>query len=107
MPRTTPRVLVLVLALGNGAAAQPPDDRAAGVDALFAPWNSAGSPGAAVAVVRDGEIVLARGYGEADLEHGIAITPDTVFDIASVSKQFCAFAIALLVDKGALSLDDR
>lgn len=53
--------------------------QAARIDALFAPWDRPGSPGCAVAVVQEGELVLACGYGEASLEHGVAITPSTVF----------------------------
>jgi CubicO group peptidase (beta-lactamase class C family) len=76
------------------------------VDALFAPWDRPGSPGAAVAVVRDGRVVLARGYGFANLEYDVPIAPSTIFHVASVSKQFTAFAAALLAEEGALSLDD-
>jgi CubicO group peptidase (beta-lactamase class C family) len=76
------------------------------IDSLFARWTQPGSPGAAVAVLRDGEIVLERGYGSAQLEHDAPITPATVFHVASVTKQFTAFAIALLAERGALSLDD-
>ena len=88
------------------AAAQPADTLTAQVDALFAPWNRPGSPGAALAVVRKGEVVYKRGYGMANLDYDIPITSATVFDIASVSKQFCAFAIAMLAEQGTLSLDD-
>jgi CubicO group peptidase (beta-lactamase class C family) len=77
------------------------------VDQLFAPWDRPGSPGAAIAVARNGEIVHAAGYGSAQLEYGIPITPSTVFHVASVSKQFTAFAIALLAARGELSLDDE
>jgi CubicO group peptidase (beta-lactamase class C family) len=59
-----------------------------------------------VAVVRDGRLVFAKGYGLADLEHRIAITPSTVFDVASVSKQFAGLAIAMLVEEGKVRLDD-
>jgi CubicO group peptidase (beta-lactamase class C family) len=76
------------------------------VDQLFAPWDVPGSPGAALAVVRDGEIVYEQGYGLAQLEYDIPITPTTVFHVASVSKQFTAFAIAMLAEQGKLSLDD-
>jgi CubicO group peptidase (beta-lactamase class C family) len=76
------------------------------VDELFKQWQSTDSPGAAVLVVRDGRIEHAKGYGMANLEHGVPIRPDTVFDIASVSKQFTAMAIALLEADGKLSLDD-
>ncbi len=76
------------------------------VDSLFAEWNHPDSPGAAVAVLKDGEVVLERGYGSAQLEYGIPITPATIFHVASVSKQFTTFAVALLAARGELSLDD-
>ena len=63
-------------------------------------------PGAALAVTRDGEIVYKRGYGMANLEYDIPITTTTIFDLASVSKQFAAFAITTLSHDGKLSLDD-
>ena len=76
------------------------------VDQLFAEWSKPDSPGAAIAVVKDGEIVYKHGYGAANLEYDIPITTTTIFDIASVSKQFAAFAIATLSHEGQLSLDD-
>jgi CubicO group peptidase (beta-lactamase class C family) len=63
-------------------------------------------PGAAVAVMKDGKIVFSKGYGYADLESDRKITPTTIFHVASVSKQFTAFVIAMLADQGKLSLDD-
>ena len=76
------------------------------VDQLFAEWNRSDSPGAALAVTRDSEIIYKQGYGMANLEYDIPITTTTIFDIASVSKQFAAFAIATLAHDGKLSLDD-
>ena len=76
------------------------------VDQLFAEWNRSDSPGAALAVIRGGEIVYKHGYGSANLEYDIPITTRTIFDIASVSKQFAAFAITTLSHNGKLSLDD-
>jgi len=84
------------------AAATTPEGQ---VDQLFLPWDRPNSPGAAVAVVKDGAVVYQRGFGSANLEHGIPITPSTVFDIASVSKQFTGLAVAMLVEQGAVSLD--
>ncbi|MBO9100796.1 MULTISPECIES: serine hydrolase domain-containing protein [Rhizobium] len=66
------------------------------VDQLFEAWNTKDSPGCAVAVMRDGEVIYKRGFGMANLGHGVAIGPSTVFHSASVSKQFTAFAILLL-----------
>lgn len=76
------------------------------VDQLFAEWHKPDSPGAAVVVTRGDEVIYKQGYGMANLEYDIPVTPTTIFDIASVSKQFAAFAIATLAHDGKLSLDD-
>jgi hypothetical protein len=91
----------------TGPAAVPLDRNALSrqVDALFAEWDRANSPGAAVGIVQDGELVYVQGYGCANLEHGIPISPTTVFDVASVSKQFTGLSVAMLAGQGALSLD--
>jgi CubicO group peptidase (beta-lactamase class C family) len=86
--------------------APEPDSLSQEVDRLFEAWHRPDSPGAAVLVMRDGRIAHMKGYGMASLEHGVPIQPETVFDIASVSKQFGAFAIALLEAEGRLSVDD-
>jgi CubicO group peptidase (beta-lactamase class C family) len=92
---------------GQDVSAQPAqEDRAAKVDSLFAHLARLTSPGVAVVVVKDGEVLLRKGYGSANLEYQIPIAPTTVFDIASVSKQFTGMAIAMLVEEGAISLDD-
>ncbi|MDP5190089.1 serine hydrolase [Rheinheimera baltica] len=77
------------------------------VDQYLARWASTTLPGLAVAVVKDGELVYSKGVGLANLEYGIPITPDTVFEVASISKQFTAFSILLLADEGKLSIDDE
>jgi len=74
------------------------------IDSIFAAYNT--TPGVAVAVVKDGSIVFKKGYGIANLEYDIPITPQTVFHIASVSKQFTAFSIYLLKQQGKISLED-
>lgn len=76
------------------------------VDAVFTEWDQPGSPGCALAVIHDGQVVYQRGYGIANLDHELPITPDSVFYLASVSKQFVAACIALLQQEGKLSLDD-
>lgn len=76
------------------------------VDALFAKWNKPGVPGAAVEVVKDGKVVYRRAFGMADIEQGRRIAPMTQFHVASLSKQFTAFAVLLLAQDGKLSLDD-
>ncbi len=76
------------------------------IDQLFTVWNNLHTPGASVAVAKDGKIIFEKGYGSAELEYNIPITPATVFHIASVSKQFTAFAILLLEKDGKLSIND-
>lgn len=76
------------------------------IDALFAAYEAPGTPGAAVAVVEDGRVVHSAGYGLAQLEYEVEITPETIFHAASVSKQFTAMAVVLLALDGKLSLDD-
>jgi CubicO group peptidase (beta-lactamase class C family) len=76
------------------------------VDQLFAQWAGPDSPGASIAVIENGKIIYSQGYGAANLEYGVPNSPATVFPLASVSKQFTALAIYLLVQDGKLSLDD-
>lgn len=98
-------LLFLLLLAGTLSLAQPAN-LTAKADSLFASWNKPGSPGAAVGVVYQGKLIYAKGFGEADLETGAPIGPETIFHVASVSKQFTAYAIVLLAQEGKLSLDD-
>ena len=75
------------------------------IDGVFEQWNRTDSPGCAVAVIKDGELIHAKGYGMADLEHSMAIQPNSVFYIGSVSKQFVTFCMLLLEEQGLLDLD--
>jgi len=94
--------LTLFIAPLCGAAEKPN----AKVDKLFEQWNREDSPGAAIVIVKDGSVVYQRGYGSANLETRTPVTPQTVFDVASVAKQFAGLAVAMLVEQGKLSLDD-
>lgn len=76
------------------------------VDKLFAQWDRSDSPGCSLGVSRNGAVVYERGYGMANLEQRRAITPASIFPIASISKQFTAMAILMLAQRGQLSLDD-
>jgi CubicO group peptidase (beta-lactamase class C family) len=76
------------------------------IDSLFAAWDRPGSPGCALAVLQDGAVRYARGYGRANLDYDVPLTPRTAFYLASVSKQFTAAAVALAAEQGYLSLDD-
>ncbi|HJY42253.1 MAG TPA: serine hydrolase, partial [Steroidobacteraceae bacterium] len=93
--------------LAGSARAQSalPDAIARRVDAVFARYTPDG-PGCAVGVFENGHIAYAKGYGLANIEYAAPITPRTPFIMGSVSKQFTAAAIALLVEQGKLSLDD-
>ena len=62
-------------------------------------------PGAAVALVRDGRLTWSEGYGQADLARGVAVTPDTVFQVGSISKSVTAWGVMRLVQQGKLDLD--
>ena len=75
------------------------------IDALFTDYTGSAVPGASVLVVQDGRVVLARAYGMADPVHGVAATTRTDYRLASVTKQFTAMAIMLLVRDGKLGYD--
>ena len=103
--------LAALAAIGLLAAAVFPgtaqrDDAEARVDAVFRPWTGPGAPGCAVGVMDGGDLRFAKGYGAANLEYDVPITPTTVFHVASVSKQFTALAVGLLVADGEVSWDD-
>lgn len=98
--------VAVALALAASATAQQPDLRALDRDiaAMRAQWSV---PGLAVAIVKDGETVFARGYGVRELGGNAAVDEHTLFAIASNSKAFTAAALAMLVDEGRISWDDR
>ncbi len=85
----------------------PPDSQSARVDELFAEWNRTDTPGWAVGISRNGGVVYEHGYGMANLELRVPITPATVFPIASISKAFTAMSVLLAAERGQLSLDDE
>ncbi len=96
-------------ALGTGhlaAQAALPDSIARRVDAVFAEYARPDSPGCTLGVYRDGRLVYAKGYGSANLELGVPLTPASVFDIGSTSKQFTAMSVLLLAKDGKLTLED-
>lgn len=76
------------------------------VDKVFAEWDRPDSPGCVLALYKDGKAVYERGYGQADLEQDVPITPDTVFYVGSVSKQFTAMAAAVAITQGRMGLED-
>ena len=82
------------------------DAREAQVDEVFSEFSAPDSPGCAVGIMREGDLVYARGYGAANLEYAVPITQSSVFHVASLSKQFTAMAVALLVSDGLVSWED-
>jgi CubicO group peptidase (beta-lactamase class C family) len=106
VPRTVVITALVFLAAGGALTGCPRQSATdARIDALLRPYSGA-VPGAAVLVLRDGAPLFRRAYGMADLEHGIAATAATNYRLASMTKQFTAAAILLLVEDGRLSLDD-
>jgi len=101
---------ILLFMLFTGQAGNQVQSQAstnAQVDKLFETWNKTTSPGCALSVMKDGRIIYKRGYGMADLDHDVVITPSSVFHVASMSKQFTAASILLLAQEGKLALDDE
>ena len=99
-------VFFLLSASGAGHPAISDEKSAAAVDEVFSDLTKPGSPGCALAVYRDGKIIYAKGFGLANIEENVAITPQSVFDIGSTSKQFTAASILLLEKQGKLSVND-
>jgi CubicO group peptidase (beta-lactamase class C family) len=98
--------LFLGLVPASAYAQQPGDSVTRAVDRVFDAFRNTDSPGCAVAVSRNGQSVLERAYGMANLETATPIQTSSIFHVASVSKQFTAAAILLLERDGKLSLDD-
>jgi CubicO group peptidase (beta-lactamase class C family) len=94
--------VVAALLVGTPAHAQ---DKTSDIDKIFS-WATSATPGCAVAVSHHGKLVVNRAYGSADLERDVPISPGTVFDAGSLTKQFVAAAVLLLVEDGRISLSD-
>lgn len=88
------------------AVAGAPLSAQASLDSIFAPWNSDTTAGCVLGIAQNGNTIIERAWGRADLERGIALTPASVLEAGSVSKQFTAAAVLLLARDGRLSLDD-
>ncbi|MDK1019905.1 MAG: serine hydrolase domain-containing protein [Actinomycetota bacterium] len=99
---------VFLLSLGGNASGQayPRTPLLSRVDELFAEWDTEDAPGVEVGIFKDGRIIYARGFGVANLDYGIPMTPQSVLRIGSISKQFVAMCIAILAERGRLSFDD-
>src|SRR5690242_1759027 len=98
---------IICLCCGTAfAQLQPSDELGKRVDAIAKQLLSRHTAGVSVAVARDGRVILARGYGMANLEHSVPVTPQTVFHIDSISKNILSGVVLQLVDEGKLRLDD-
>ena len=102
--------LVLLFGLWLTAWAQAPatnDKLTATFDTELAKMFKPNEPGAAAIIVKDGQVIFRKGYGLANLELGIPVAPDHVFRIGSVTKQFTAVSILMLIEQGKLALTDE
>ena len=100
-------ILLPLFAAGQGAEKKErPLSPSEKMDKLFDFWNRLDQPGFAVVVVKEGQVLYQKAFGLACQEHGVAITPNTVFNIAAAAKPFVGQAVALLEKQGKLSLDD-
>lgn len=103
------RALALLVApavAGTASAQTLSEPMARRIDAVYAKYSAPSAPGCVVGVYQDGRIVYARGYGSANIEYDAPITPQTPFIMGSVSKQFTAAAIALLIEDGRIKATD-
>jgi CubicO group peptidase (beta-lactamase class C family) len=99
-------VPILLLFASTRIALCAQEDYAKRLHGIFQEWAKPGTPGVAVAVIQHGKLVYEKGYGLANLEYDIPVTPQSVYHVASVSKQFTAMALVLLEQEGKLSLED-
>jgi CubicO group peptidase (beta-lactamase class C family) len=97
----TKALLVVLLAAGCTRSDAP------SIDSLVAPFLGPDYGGVAVGVIHDDSVVVRHGFGPADREHDVPVTPGTVFDLASLSKQFTGAALLLLAQRGQLAMEDH
>jgi CubicO group peptidase (beta-lactamase class C family) len=98
---------ILTLLLFTGSLfSQIPENTNSIIDSMFSEWDNMNSPGCAVGVIKDGTVLFSKGYGSANLDYNIPISPNTSFHVASLTKQFTASCIALLILKGKIKLND-
>ncbi|MEO5999899.1 MAG: serine hydrolase domain-containing protein [Chitinophagaceae bacterium] len=104
--KIVPLIIFSLIAITKIPAQSLPDSIIKKIDSLFIKWNNPSSPGCTIGIIRNDSLIYAKGYGMANLEYAIPNSPETIFHMASVSKQFTAYAIVLLNRKGKLQLDD-
>jgi CubicO group peptidase (beta-lactamase class C family) len=99
-------VLLLAGCVGSSDSADLSSDPGARIDEIFSEFTVPGSPGAVAMVVRDGEVIHAKGYGLAEVGSGTALSRTTPVRLGSVGKQFTSMAVMILADRGELAFDD-
>ena len=104
--KRTPSIFALILLVSTACLAQDSYEKKI-EEYLHKEMQAQQIPGVSLAVVKDGKIVLARGFGLANVEHQVPVRPETIFQSGSTGKQFTATAVMMLVEEGKLSLDDK
>lgn len=104
-------LIIAIVAFGIGdfsraEVAASADPQAVKVDAMFSNYDRRDVPGCAIGIIRDGKLIYSKGFGSANLDDEVAITPQTSFDVASVTKSFTSVCVALLMDQGKLRAED-
>ena len=99
------KILIAILVLVITATALA-DSHTDSVDKLFAQFAKPDSPGCAVGIYQNGQVVYKKAYGMADLERNVPLTTDSVFDVGSIAKQFTAASVVLLAQQGKLKFTD-
>lgn len=96
----------VVLIAGHSYSQELPDSIKQKIDQLFSRWDTKYSPGCTIGIIQGDSLIYSKGYGMANLEYSIPNGPETIYHMASVSKEFTGYAIVLLARQGRLSLDD-
>lgn len=105
-----PRILILICCLASLAdvvnAQNTNDSTANKLDTIFKNYNTLKGPGCAVSIIKNGKVIITKEYGMANLDYDIPVTSETLFDVASLSKQFTGMVVATLIQEGKISPDD-
>jgi D-alanyl-D-alanine carboxypeptidase len=107
LPAAAPAVHAQAPAPAVAEARTIVDPALTGVDSMLTALYPVTEPGTAVLVARDGQVLMRKAYGSANVELGVPLRPEHVFRLGSITKQFTAVAVLMLVDEGKVSLDDE
>ena len=100
-------IVITTVSTSKAVHSQTDATLADAIDEMMTSVYKPDAPGAALIAIRDGEVILRKGYGMANLELGVPVAPEMVFRLGSISKQFTAVAILMLAEEGKLALDDE